>query len=165
MAQGQIKKGPKPSSTKLSNSGGITKKGSRTITPKKAKLLKQAKLNKKYTAGLTAKTEAMLGARAGHLEMLGQAKKKDGAAAANSKAKEAMCPITLATTLVEAKTIPFCLRAQHPQRLPAKEGVQLYTRILVVMTGRGFGQTKPPMIMLDTFRLKPSKTSNADPGI
>ncbi|OQV02528.1 hypothetical protein CLAIMM_07714 [Cladophialophora immunda] len=88
MAQGQIKKGPKPSSTKLSNSGGITKKGSRTITPKKAKLLKQAKLNKKYTAGLTAKTEAMLGARAGHLEMLGQAKKKDGAAAANSKAKE-----------------------------------------------------------------------------
>ncbi|OAL24286.1 hypothetical protein AYO20_10713 [Fonsecaea nubica] len=88
MAQGQIKKSSKSSSTKLSTSGGITKKGSRTITPKKAKLLKQAKLNKKYTAGLTAKTEAMLGARAGHLEMLGQAKKKDGATTANGKGKD-----------------------------------------------------------------------------
>ncbi|EXJ73628.1 uncharacterized protein A1O5_03390 [Cladophialophora psammophila CBS 110553] len=88
MAQGQVKKSSNPSSNKLSTSGGITKKGSRTITPKKAKLLKQAKINKKYTAGLTAKTEAMLGARAGHLEMLGQARKKDGAAAGNSKGKD-----------------------------------------------------------------------------
>lgn len=75
MAQGQIKKPSSKPSTSKSSSSGITKKGSRSITPKKAKLVKQAKLNKKFTAGLTAKTEAMLGARAGHLEMLGQGKK------------------------------------------------------------------------------------------
>ncbi|KAJ9603557.1 hypothetical protein H2200_011743 [Cladophialophora chaetospira] len=83
MAQGLVKKPSKPVSTKAT-SGGITKKGSRTITPKKAKLVKQAKLNKKFTAGLTAKTEAMLGARAGHLELLGQGKKKG-----DKKGKEA----------------------------------------------------------------------------
>jgi len=83
MAQGQIKKPSKQSSSRPSSSG-VTKKGSRTITPKKAKLLRQAKINKKYTAGLTAKTEAMLGERAGHLEMLGQGRKK-GAAAEKSK--------------------------------------------------------------------------------
>lgn len=75
MAQGLLKKPSKPASSR-STSGGITKKGSRTITPKKAKLVKQAKMNKKFTAGLTAKTEAMLGSRAGHLELLGQGKKK-----------------------------------------------------------------------------------------
>ncbi|OCT52946.1 hypothetical protein CLCR_11050 [Cladophialophora carrionii] len=84
MAQGQLKKPSKPSKSSTSSSssnsnskatsGKITKKGSRTITPKKASLVRQAKLNKKFTAGLTAKTEAMLGARAGHLEMLGQGK-------------------------------------------------------------------------------------------
>ena len=79
MAQGQVKQKAKPAS-KPSSSSGITKKGGRSITPKKAKLLKQAKINKKYTTGLTAKTEAMLGERAGHLEMLGQGKKKKGGA-------------------------------------------------------------------------------------
>jgi hypothetical protein len=87
MAQGQIKKSSKPPASKLPSSG-VTKKGSRTITPKKAKLVKQAKLNKKFTAGLTAKTEAMLGARAGHLEMLGQGKKKNGARAKQTDAKK-----------------------------------------------------------------------------
>ncbi|EXJ88939.1 hypothetical protein A1O3_02003 [Capronia epimyces CBS 606.96] len=74
MAQGQLKKLGKPTAAK--SSSAITKKGSRTITPKKAKLLKQAKLNKKLTAGLISKTEVMLGERAGHLELLGQGKKK-----------------------------------------------------------------------------------------
>lgn len=77
MAQGLLKK-PSKSTTSKTSSSGVTKKGSRTITPKKAKLLKQAKINKKFTAGLTAKTEAMLGERAGHLEMLGQGRKKGG---------------------------------------------------------------------------------------
>ena len=86
MAQGLLKKPSKPISSKTSSSAGITKKGARTVTPKKAKLLKQAKLNKKYTAGLTAKTEAMLGARAGHLEMLGTGKKKG--AEGEKKAKD-----------------------------------------------------------------------------
>ncbi|KIW11546.1 hypothetical protein PV08_10847 [Exophiala spinifera] len=79
MAQGLLKKSSsktaKPSAS--SKSAGVTKKGRGTITPKKAKLVKQAKINKKFTAGLTAKTEAMLGARAGHLEMLGQGRKKN----------------------------------------------------------------------------------------
>ncbi|KAL6252325.1 hypothetical protein RBB50_000043 [Rhinocladiella similis] len=78
MAQGLLKKtskSTKPSAP--SKSAGVTKKGRGTITPKKAKLVKQAKINKKYTAGLTAKTEAMLGARAGHLELLGEGRKKN----------------------------------------------------------------------------------------
>ncbi|ATY65348.1 family UPF0390 [Cordyceps militaris] len=38
---------------------------------------KQAKdtLNKKFTSGLIGKTEAMLGERAGHLELIGKGKK------------------------------------------------------------------------------------------
>jgi hypothetical protein len=79
MAQGLLKKASKPSASASKSSSGITKKGSRTFAPRKAKLVKQAKLNKKFTSGLIAKTEAMLGARAGHLEMLGQGKKKKGA--------------------------------------------------------------------------------------
>lgn len=86
MAQGLLKKtaaskasgGNKSSS---SSSSGITKKGTRAVTPKKAKLLQQAKINKKYTGGLTARTEAMLGQRAGHLELLGQGRKKTSGAA------------------------------------------------------------------------------------
>ncbi|KAK4940199.1 hypothetical protein LTR10_019628 [Elasticomyces elasticus] len=77
MAQGQLKKSSKPT-TKPSS--GVMRKGSRTFTPKKTKLLKQAKINKKYTAGLTAQTEAMLGERVGHLEMLGHGRKKSGGA-------------------------------------------------------------------------------------
>lgn len=87
MAQGQVKKPSKPTAKASSSSStsGVTKKGSRTITPKKAKLLKQDKINKKYTAGLTAQTEAMLGERVGHLEMLGHARKKGGAGAQKGK--------------------------------------------------------------------------------
>jgi len=89
MAQGLIKK-PSSRPASSSSSSGITKKGTRSITPKKAKLLKQNKINKKYTAGLTAKTEAMLGQRAGHLELLGQGRKKgSGVAADKSKAQNA----------------------------------------------------------------------------
>jgi hypothetical protein len=77
MAQGPIKS--KSSTAKYSNPSKITKKGSRAITPKKAKLLAQAKMNKKFSGQLTAKTEQMLGAKAGHLEILGQGRKKGGA--------------------------------------------------------------------------------------
>ena len=77
MAQGLLKKQSKP--TSKPSSSGITRKGSRTITPKKGKLLKQARINKKYTAGLTEKTEAMLGQRVGHLELLAHGKKRNAA--------------------------------------------------------------------------------------
>jgi hypothetical protein len=76
MAQGPIKS--RPSTSKSSNPSKVTKKGSRTINPKKAKLLAQAKMNKKFSGQLTAKTEQMLGAKAGHLEILGQGRKKGG---------------------------------------------------------------------------------------
>jgi len=41
-------------------------------------LVKQEKITKKYTAGLTGKTERALAEKAGHLEMLGGGKKKGG---------------------------------------------------------------------------------------
>jgi hypothetical protein len=79
MAQGAIKSKPK-SSTKPSRCSGSgiakTKKGGRTVPPKKLNLIKAQKMTKKLSGGLTAQTEKMLGARAGHLEMLGQGGKK-----------------------------------------------------------------------------------------
>ena len=88
MAQGLLKKPSKPAAASKSSSAGLTKKGRGTITPKKAKLIKQAKINKKYTAGLTAKTEAMLGERVGHLEMLGHGRKKNTGADAGKSGKK-----------------------------------------------------------------------------
>lgn len=54
------------------------KKGQRTIAPKKKSLVNQKKITKKYTAGLTGKTERALAERVGHLEMLAGGKKKGG---------------------------------------------------------------------------------------
>jgi hypothetical protein len=85
MAQGQIKKpsnASAPSKGKAKTNGqsssGITKKGALNFNPKKAKLQRQAKMNKKLTSGLTAQTERMLGERAGHLELIGKGRAKDG---------------------------------------------------------------------------------------
>ncbi|KAL2218899.1 hypothetical protein M432DRAFT_614632 [Thermoascus aurantiacus ATCC 26904] len=76
MAQGEIKKKPSnPSSSKRPTALG-PKKGARTIAPKKAKLIKQHKMNKKLTAGLIEKTERKLAERAGHLELLAGGKKE-----------------------------------------------------------------------------------------
>lgn len=81
MAQGLLKKpsAPKPKSKPTPHSNnGVTKKGSRTIDPKKTKLQKQMKMNRKFTSGLTAQTERMLGEKAGHLEMVGKGRDKTG---------------------------------------------------------------------------------------
>ncbi|OJJ70565.1 hypothetical protein ASPBRDRAFT_90713, partial [Aspergillus brasiliensis CBS 101740] len=51
------------------------KRGPRQIAPKKAMLIKQQKLTKKLTAGLTAQTEKNLAEKAGHLELLAGGKK------------------------------------------------------------------------------------------
>ncbi|CAF9936645.1 MAG: hypothetical protein ALECFALPRED_006911 [Alectoria fallacina] len=72
MAQGAIKK----TSSTRKPSIPSPKKGHRTIAPKKKNLMKQQKITKKYTAGLTGKTERALAEKAGHLEMLGGGKKK-----------------------------------------------------------------------------------------
>lgn len=80
MVQGQIKKATAlsaKSSTRTTNAG-VTKKGLGQKNPKKTKLIKAAKINKKFTAGLTAQTEKMLGERAGHLEMIGKGRNKGG---------------------------------------------------------------------------------------
>ena len=78
MVQGAIKsRAPKAPAAKSNHSSkaGFTKKGARTIGPKKSNLIKQKKITKKFSAGLTAKTEKMLGEKVGHLELLGQGKK------------------------------------------------------------------------------------------
>lgn len=68
MAQGTIKQKAKPAPA------GKPKptKGAKV---KKAKSTKADKLQKKYTAGMVAKTEKLLGERAGHLELIGKGKK------------------------------------------------------------------------------------------
>ncbi|RYP00357.1 hypothetical protein DL764_006529 [Monosporascus ibericus] len=90
MAQGAVKK---------SSSGGMaarankpqqqqkqkTKKGARVAKPRKASAAD--KLQRKYAAGLTAKTEKLLGERAGHLELIGAGRKgkKDGGGGGGEK--------------------------------------------------------------------------------
>ncbi|KAL2012996.1 hypothetical protein VTN00DRAFT_521 [Thermoascus crustaceus] len=74
MAQGEIKKKPAASSSKRPTALG-PKRGARQIAPKKPALVKQAKMTKKLSAGLIAKTERSLAERAGHLELLAGGKK------------------------------------------------------------------------------------------
>ncbi|KAJ5246104.1 UPF0390 protein [Penicillium chermesinum] len=77
MAQGQMKKSKATTAVakRGSNSAARTRPGPRQVAPKKASLVKQAKLNKKLTSGLVAKTERSLAQKAGHLEMLAGGKK------------------------------------------------------------------------------------------
>ncbi|KAJ5278935.1 hypothetical protein N7478_004307 [Penicillium angulare] len=93
MAQGALKK-IKPS-TGGTKRGGLsaarTRPGVRQIAPKKAGLVKTAKLTKKLTSGLVTKTERSLASKAGHLELLAGGKKdrlekeRKAAAAAGKK--------------------------------------------------------------------------------
>ena len=80
MAQGTVKsKSAKTSARTQKNTkskSAITKKGGRTITPKKTSLKKQQAISKKLSASLITKTEKMLGDKVGHLEMLGGKDKK-----------------------------------------------------------------------------------------
>lgn len=86
MAQKPIKKpSSKSSSTSTSSSSRITKKHLAVKPRKNAKAAQMAKMNKKFTAGLTAQTEKMLGERAGHLEMIGKGRSKSGAGGEKGK--------------------------------------------------------------------------------
>jgi hypothetical protein len=76
MAQGTVKR-IKPSTVKTGKKKQISK------TPQKSKATK--KILRKFTSGLAAKTEAMLGERAGHLELIGKGKKTDKADRINVK--------------------------------------------------------------------------------
>ncbi|OJK02784.1 DUF2462 domain-containing protein [Aspergillus aculeatinus CBS 121060] len=86
MVQGSLKK-TKPSggSTSKRPTALAPKRGPRQIAPKKASLIKQQKLTKKLTAGLTAQTEKNLAEKAGHLELLAGGKKDKKAGAAKGK--------------------------------------------------------------------------------
>ncbi|EPE27794.1 hypothetical protein GLAREA_04585 [Glarea lozoyensis ATCC 20868] len=84
MAQGTIKAGKKSTAPTVKGSGGRKtvlgpKKGARTIAPRKAGLVRNAKMTKKHSAGLTAMTERTLGAKAGHLELIKGGKKNQDA--------------------------------------------------------------------------------------
>ncbi|KAK3945958.1 hypothetical protein QBC46DRAFT_336123 [Diplogelasinospora grovesii] len=76
MAQGGSIKTPKPTGNPVKAAGRASKKGVQKKTPQRAKNKTTAdKLQKKFSAGMAARTEAMLGARAGHLELIGKGKK------------------------------------------------------------------------------------------
>lgn len=68
MAQGAVKSKAKPATTSKP-------KATKGAKVKKPKSTKADKLQKKYTSGLVAKTEKLLGERAGHLELIGKGKK------------------------------------------------------------------------------------------
>ncbi|RSM01397.1 hypothetical protein CDV31_011394 [Fusarium ambrosium] len=74
MAQGTIKKLGRATPAKVTHS---KRQASKVAKPKKNKASVD-KVHKKFTSGMTARTEALLGERAGHLELIGQGKKKKG---------------------------------------------------------------------------------------
>jgi Protein of unknown function (DUF2462) len=86
MTQGVLKSKPsKVTTPSHSFKHGIAKKGARTIAPKNVTLMKQKNMTKKFSAGLTAKTEKMLGAKVGHLELLEGGKKRKGGESTKDK--------------------------------------------------------------------------------
>ncbi|PHH59978.1 hypothetical protein CDD81_2337 [Ophiocordyceps australis] len=84
MAQGAVKQSSGPKTSKATHS---KKQASRVAKPKKAKAGVD-KAHRKFTAGLTAKTEALLGERAGHLELIGKGKKADKKATVKGGSKK-----------------------------------------------------------------------------
>ncbi|KAI0538171.1 hypothetical protein GGR58DRAFT_501477 [Xylaria digitata] len=76
MAQGAPKKTSKPALTARANKPQQAKKGARVIKSKKGSAAD--KLQRKLAAGITHKTERLLGERAGHLELIGPGKKARG---------------------------------------------------------------------------------------
>ncbi|KAI1380961.1 hypothetical protein F4677DRAFT_441291 [Hypoxylon crocopeplum] len=75
MVQGAIKsKKPSASSSGRKAKPQPPKKGARVAKSKKASTAD--KMQKKFSAGLVAKTEKLLGERAGHLELIGKGRVK-----------------------------------------------------------------------------------------
>ncbi|KAF9887821.1 hypothetical protein FE257_009627 [Aspergillus nanangensis] len=74
MAQGLLKKS-KATGPKRGTNTGPKRMNPKAIAPKSAALIKQKKLTKKLTSGMTARTEKVLAERAGHLELLAGGKK------------------------------------------------------------------------------------------
>lgn len=76
MAQGSLKKNATPNPGKAGKTPNIKNKAGSINKPKKAKKTSADKIQKKFTSGLVARTEAMLGEKAGHLELIGKGRKK-----------------------------------------------------------------------------------------
>ncbi|KAL2877437.1 hypothetical protein SGCOL_007379 [Colletotrichum sp. CLE4] len=75
MAQGGVKSASRPAPTGKPKHKQL-KNASRVAKPQKAKSHSSAdKMQKKMAAGLTSRTEKLLGERAGHLELIGKGKK------------------------------------------------------------------------------------------
>lgn len=75
MAQGGVKSASRPAPTGKPQNKQL-KNASRVAKPQKAKAHSSAdKMQKKMAAGLTSRTEKLLGERAGHLELIGKGKK------------------------------------------------------------------------------------------
>ena len=74
MAQGTVKVSGKKPTAKAVHS---KKQASRVSKPKKGPSASTSgdKVRRKFTAGMAAKTEALLGEREGHLELIGKGKK------------------------------------------------------------------------------------------
>lgn len=70
MAQGAIKNIGRATPAKATHS---KRQASKVVKPKKK--VNVDKAHKKFTSGMAARTEAMLGERAGHLEIIGKGKK------------------------------------------------------------------------------------------
>ncbi|KAK4929825.1 hypothetical protein LTR66_016137 [Elasticomyces elasticus] len=85
MPQGLAKKASAKSAPKPT---GVTKKYQSIKPSHKPKLIKAAKINKKFTSGLTGQTERMLGEKAGHLEMIGKGKKEKSTSGHGKKGGE-----------------------------------------------------------------------------
>lgn len=80
MAQGTVKKpAARRAPTKQAHSKKQASRISKTGTKSKSKGGSSGsdKAHRKFTAGMAAKTEALLGERAGHLELIGKGKKAE----------------------------------------------------------------------------------------
>ncbi|KAM7208711.1 hypothetical protein V8F20_000874 [Naviculisporaceae sp. PSN 640] len=89
MAQGALKKNATPNPGKAGRTSHGTKNKAGSINkPKKAKKASTDKIHKKFTSGMVARTEAMLGEKAGHLELIGKGRKKGADKATDDKKKK-----------------------------------------------------------------------------
>ncbi|KAK0616032.1 hypothetical protein B0T17DRAFT_496706 [Bombardia bombarda] len=84
MVQGGVKKNATPNPGKTKPGGRQQTRGA--LSKAKVNKTKADLLKKKFTGGMAAKTEKMLGERAGHLELIGQGRKK-GAKTEEDRAK------------------------------------------------------------------------------
>lgn len=77
MAQGSVKSSSRPAPTGKPKQTSL-RKTNKVNKPQKPKSGCAAdRMQKKLTAGMAARTEKMLGQRAGHLELIGKGKKAD----------------------------------------------------------------------------------------